>query len=598
MPRKLLTLLLLTGGVTTALLLSALSLHRSGQQVQQQQPRRYGARPRQEPHRGHAGAQESPRASASGPPAAGRSRGTGAPRRAAAARRRDAGSHSGSGSGEHGQRRRKRRVVEYVDPDEEVDPAGESALRQRGEEAEGSDSSEGSEAAGSPASRPSAGDGAGSGSADASSAAAGTEPGGASAPSPGRPEAAAAPPVGGHFSYDALLHMHKDPEEFLPAEPYSGDDATTAECIQPNRAMQRKCRFRWLMVSGNRFTVFRPRGDFPNPIYPADDQTSQLAKPHHRYYGHRIAVEQRNRCQWVVRRPTIFLFRLSGHSPYHLWENNLGPFHATLQQWTERGGAQDRLNSVSSLLVSYVDLKPATGPKAPHLLDALLQSFTDLPLINASRISRAVCFQLALVGIASRTFNHWQLIREMQMHVTGSAHPRNPEMPAVPRVLWVSRNHPTVKRGRKIANEAEVVAAVNTTLLSRYRAGVEYLHMQDYPYSEQVRIMMAAQVLLGPHGAGIANCIWMPRGSVAMEFAAPKGKTLFGLYHQMCKRSDVTHLSFVAAPDPRDRKADLQGNPRLFSNMVVPVDWMLGNLSRALGVYEANRAKYGWAKKE
>eukprot|EP01065_Artemidia_motanka_P023100 TRINITY_DN27531_c0_g1_i1.p1 TRINITY_DN27531_c0_g1~~TRINITY_DN27531_c0_g1_i1.p1 ORF type:complete len:566 (+),score=84.26 TRINITY_DN27531_c0_g1_i1:61-1698(+) len=449
----------------------------------------------------------------------------------------------------------RRRPVEYVDPQDEFDPAVEAARV--------------------------------------------TEDPVSSAPvpedalRPSEPHQEGSQPKSAHWSYDSLLAMHKDPEDFLPFEAYSGDDATHAECMQPDRAMQKKCYFRWLMVKENTFTVFRPNGDFPNPIYPADDQTVQLAKPHHGYHGHRITVSQRNTCEWVVRRPVVFLFRLSGHSPYHLWENNLGPFHATLQQWTQRTHGKLKLDAVSSLLVSYVDRKPAKGPKAPHLLDTLLQSFSDEPLINASQLRRPVCFEHAFVGISSRTFNHWQLIRAMQLHVTGQSLSRSPVLPEVPRVLWVSRNHRTVKRGRKIGNEPEVVAAVNASLLGRFGRAVEYLHMQDYPYSQQVRIMMGSQILLGPHGAGIANCIWMPRGSVAMEFAAPKGKSLFGLYHQMCKRSDVTHLSFVAAPDPQDTKADLQGNPRLFSNMVVPVEWMKGNLSRALDVYGANRKKYG-----
>eukprot|EP01065_Artemidia_motanka_P009438 TRINITY_DN14822_c0_g1_i3.p2 TRINITY_DN14822_c0_g1~~TRINITY_DN14822_c0_g1_i3.p2 ORF type:complete len:269 (+),score=67.74 TRINITY_DN14822_c0_g1_i3:639-1445(+) len=265
-----------------------------------------------------------------------------------------------------------------------------------------------------------------------------------------------------------------------------------------------------------------------------------------------------------------------------MWENNLGPFWATLQQWTKRGVEVD-LTAARDLLVVYVDRKPAEGPKAPRLLDTLLQTFTTLPLINASKLRRRTCFEHAFVGISARSFDHGGLLRAMQVRVTGRSHDTG-SAPASPSVLWVSRNHASVTRGRKVANEAAAVEAAAAVVLSATGSPLQAAHMQDFPFTEQVRMVMGIQILLGPHGAGIANCIWMRPGSVAAEFVAPVGRTLFSLYKGMCRRSGVRHVGVVAEADPADAGTRLS-NPRLYSNMVIPRGLAADTAGRALEMY-------------
>ena len=375
---------------------------------------------------------------------------------------------------------------------------------------------------------------------------------------------------------------------------------------------------------------------FPNPIYPADGQVAPLAQ-YHKYRGHQIHAlhpdvsdwwppssllprtapnaakgralghvgERQWPCSRVVTRPTIFLYRMSGHSTYHMWENNLGPFFSTLQDTFDLdrdiivGGdgpsassyLKALVNDPAQLVVAFVDPKPRAGPKAPHLLDQMLRSFSTLPLVNASMITEPTCFTTAIVGLSSSSFPHKALIGRMLRNFIGlKEEALSRVLPAKPRCLYISRNHPKVIRGRKVMNEPEVIAALNSTILRETGQPLTVVHMEDFSYRTQVRMASETNIIFSPHGGGVANCIWMPRGSVMVEFVAPVGKTLPGMYHSMCGNSGVHHFHFLADADPAD--AGLKDNPRLFSNMIIPPERMVENAKKALGIYGANVARY------
>ena len=400
---------------------------------------------------------------------------------------------------------------------------------------------------------------------------------------------------------------------------------STSNCLSVG--MQTKCYFQNLIVEGNTFYVTGTEKElrtvfFPSPIYPADGQVGPLLK-YHKYSGHtirRVVVPEgggssgsgSSQCTHVVSRPTVFLFRMSGHSTYHLWENNLGPFFSTLQQ---KFGGQARvqgssvnnsgsssldggtlnaaLNDPKQLLVAFVDQKPTSGPKAPKLLDRLLHTFTNRPLLNASKIQHRTCFEHAVVGIADNSFPHKALLYRMMDNVAGYS-PPSPLPASSPReVLFVSRNHPSVIRGRKIRNEEAAIDALNATMM-RLTGGatkVRKVYMEDYVFEEQIKLAMRTHMMFSPHGGGVANCIWMREGAVVVEFVAPVGKTLLSMYHSMCRKSGVSHVSFLADPDPEDEGQNLNGNPRLFSNMVLPIPRLLSQAEQALEVYRANYAR-------
>ena len=401
---------------------------------------------------------------------------------------------------------------------------------------------------------------------------------------------------------------------------------SVARCV--NRGMQVKCHIKGLAVRGNTFSIFGDsalRNDgMPNPIFPPDGQKGPLVQ-YHKYKGHPIRVlrvpqegsDHNAHCAAYVTRPTVFLYRMSGHSTYHLWENNLGPFFATLNdRFGFSGGAAEelrtRLLDPSRLVVSFVDDKPSKGPKAPLLLNRLLRLFSDVSLVNASAIGAPergegeppghVCFTEAIVGISSNSFPHRGLLYRMMESVAGYSPPS--PLPFFPSILFISRNHHSVVRGRKIANEQEAVSALNASLYSAYEAAVgswrgpkapysfRVVHMEDFAFEDQIRLSMRTQLIFSPHGGGVTNCIWMREGSVIVEFVAPVGRTLTNMYHSLCGKSGVTHFHFLADPDPADNGADLGGNPRLFSNMVVPPEKITQSAEKALRHYGENYEKY------
>ena len=373
-------------------------------------------------------------------------------------------------------------------------------------------------------------------------------------------------------------------------------ESLCVRCV--SRGMQPKCRFRSLVVSeGGKLGVFGPDersvGHYPNPIFPADGLVEPLWR-YHRYKGHPIHyLGKACPCTHVVERPTVFLFRMSGHSTYHLWENNLGPFYSTLQDRELVGELQTELNDPRKLLVAYVDSKPRTGPKAPKLLNQLLQVFSDTKLINASSMKSHVCFRSAVVGISDHSFPHRSLLERMKTNFVGYS--TVGPIPSEPNVTFISRNHRNVTRGRKIANEKEVVERLGAAVLQLTGRPLRYAHLEEYSYREQVDMMMHTQIMLSPHGGGIANCIWMEPNSVVVEFVAPVGRTLPSMYHTMCTKSGVKHFHFLADPDPADAgltAEQLNNNPRLFSNMLVRPEVMVANFKKALKLYHERAGQH------
>ena len=134
-------------------------------------------------------------------------------------------------------------------------------------------------------------------------------------------------------------------------------------------------------------------------------------------------------------------------------------------------------------------------------------------------------------------------------------------------------------------NQDEVVPILNQTVIELTGKPLEMIHMEDYPYHQQVRIAADTQIMLSPHGGGVANCIWMAPGAVVVEFVAPVGKTLPGMYHTMCGNSGVQHFSFLADPDPAD--ATITDNARLFSNLIMPPGRLVENFKKGLALYRS-----------
>jgi capsular polysaccharide biosynthesis protein len=75
------------------------------------------------------------------------------------------------------------------------------------------------------------------------------------------------------------------------------------------------------------------------------------------------------------------------------------------------------------------------------------------------------------------------------------------------RKLFISRSGAAYRR---IANEGDLVPVLE-------RHGVERVSMETFPFSEQVKLLGSADVLVGNHGAGLTNMLWMPPGARVLE---------------------------------------------------------------------------------
>jgi hypothetical protein len=79
--------------------------------------------------------------------------------------------------------------------------------------------------------------------------------------------------------------------------------------------------------------------------------------------------------------------------------------------------------------------------------------------------------------------------------------------PRASRRLFVSRRDAAKRR---VVNEDELLAALATL-------GFEVIIPGALTFGEQVAAFSSADVVVGPHGAGLANAIFMPRGSTIVE---------------------------------------------------------------------------------
>jgi hypothetical protein len=109
------------------------------------------------------------------------------------------------------------------------------------------------------------------------------------------------------------------------------------------------------------------------------------------------------------------------------------------------------------------------------------------------------------------------------------------------RRIYVSRQK--ARRGRKIVNYEEAL-----DVLERY--DFEPHVLEDYSFEEQVRLFAEAEVVMGPHGAGLLNCIFADSPTVMELFPDSVIKPhfyylaeIFGLEHRsQVTRSDGNNL--------------------------------------------------------
>jgi hypothetical protein len=104
-------------------------------------------------------------------------------------------------------------------------------------------------------------------------------------------------------------------------------------------------------------------------------------------------------------------------------------------------------------------------------------------------------------------------------------------------VVYVSRRK---ARGRKILNEDALLARLNGL-------AVVNVCLEDFTFRDQVALMSRTKVLVGMHGAGLTNLMFMPAGSSVIEIL-PRRNGIFD-YNKMRNsfRHDACFLRLAAA---------------------------------------------------
>lgn len=119
---------------------------------------------------------------------------------------------------------------------------------------------------------------------------------------------------------------------------------------------------------------------------------------------------------------------------------------------------------------------------------------------------------------------------------------------SAPDRIFISRGD---ARKRRILNEAAVAERFE-------RRGFTKVSLEGMSLEAQITLFSQARIIAGPHGAGLTNMIWAPRGAQILEFHAPvPSMTHFKLLAQgLGHRHDTLLGTLAPGAGPEDRDAD------------------------------------------
>jgi len=125
------------------------------------------------------------------------------------------------------------------------------------------------------------------------------------------------------------------------------------------------------------------------------------------------------------------------------------------------------------------------------------------------------------------------------------------------RRVYISRK---AARYRRVRNEPDVMAT-----LGRYE--FEVLAFEALDFRSQVAAMADVGIVVAPHGAGLTNILWCPRGSVVLELFSPNYAK--GCYWQMASHLGIDYW-YLLGEGPRPAEGV---DPHLVEDdITVPID--------------------------
>jgi capsular polysaccharide biosynthesis protein len=92
---------------------------------------------------------------------------------------------------------------------------------------------------------------------------------------------------------------------------------------------------------------------------------------------------------------------------------------------------------------------------------------------------------------------------------------------------------------RSIPNHDELAGALQSLVRPAFE--FENVRLEQIPFEEQVRLFSTAALVIGQHGAGLANCAWMQPGSRVVELANKPELTHFQRLSRFMGHAHVVH---------------------------------------------------------
>ncbi|GAB5403182.1 MAG: hypothetical protein Aurels2KO_14130 [Aureliella sp.] len=92
---------------------------------------------------------------------------------------------------------------------------------------------------------------------------------------------------------------------------------------------------------------------------------------------------------------------------------------------------------------------------------------------------------------------------------------------------------------RKVTNEAELMRKLKPM-------GIRRVVLEEMPLKEQIQLFQQVELVVGPHGAGLANVVFSRRSTQLVEFGTPMRPNP-SMYHIACARNQP-YLFYCATP--------------------------------------------------
>lgn len=130
------------------------------------------------------------------------------------------------------------------------------------------------------------------------------------------------------------------------------------------------------------------------------------------------------------------------------------------------------------------------------------------------------------------------------------------------------------KRGiRALLNESEVLACLKPL-------GFRRVLLEDLPFAEQVKLFHSAEVVVAPHGAGLANLAFCQAGANVLEITTPYRVYGYHCFWEIAHYRDLNYRALVGQP-VNARDIDLSIGPG-DSDIVAPPEQVLAHVHQLL----------------